>query len=84
MSLCVTIAPDGTIVQATQQPDPAECYAVVLTGAEYRAFLNPDFTSLGITPESVLQVAAWGFGAVIGGWVLGLTAGWVVGAINRA
>lgn len=64
---------------------------VVITKSEYYDLVNgldaigiPDFATYGITPESVTEVAAWGFGAVIAGWALGLVTGWVAEAIRRA
>ena len=84
MAMCVTVDGNGFIVHAAPEPDPSDCYAVVLSGADYRALTVPDFTDLGITSETVLLVAAWGFGAVLSGWCLGLAAGWSRGAINRA
>ena len=43
-----------------------------------------DFTLLGITPAEVASVAAWGFGAIVTGWALGLVAGWAAEAIRKA
>lgn len=82
--LCVTIDQTGHIVQAAQQDNPAECYAVIMSGAEWGGVMNPDFATFGITPEEVTIVAAWGFSAVVVGWALGLTAGWAAEAIRKA
>lgn len=82
--LCVTINETGYIVQAPQLANPAECYAVVMSGAEWGSFANPDFATYGITPAAVTTVSAWGFSVVIVGWALGLTAGWAAEAIRRA
>lgn len=83
MALCVTVDQSGYIVQSAQQADPADCYAVLLSGADYGSLLVPDFAALGITPTEVLAVLSWGFGGVIVGWCLGLAGGWAAGAIKR-
>lgn len=83
MSVCVTVDAGGFVVQAAQLPDLSQCYGVLLSGAEYRALIAPEFASLGITPEQVLSVAGWGFAAVLAGWMLGLGTHWAVAAIRR-
>lgn len=83
MSLCVTVLPTGEVVEAQQQETPRDCYAVLLSGAEFGALTNPDFEALGITPEAITVVFLWGFGSVISCWVLGLAGSWVTGAIKR-
>lgn len=80
--ICAAVDTSGYLVQVSAT-DLTQCQAVLLSGVEYSALMNPDFASLGITPEQVLYVASWGFGVVILGWVFGLTAGWLAGAIKR-
>lgn len=83
--LCVTVTEAGQVVQAVVQvPNPAECYAVLLSGAEVAAMVAPDFAAMGITPAEVAAVAAWGFGAIATGWASGLVAGWAAEAIRKA
>lgn len=82
--LCVTVNETGQLVQAAQLPNPAECYAVVMSGPEWGAFIAPDFATFGITPGEVTTIAAWGFASVMAGWALGLVAGWLAEAIRKA
>jgi len=43
-----------------------------------------DLALLGITPESILQVYAWGFGALLGSFLAGYVVSVAIGIIRRA
>lgn len=72
--LCVDVRPSDLVVVAA----PADtCPYVLMTHAEV---IGVDVSALGVTPESVAYVFAWGFGAVILAWGLG----WGIGVVKRA
>lgn len=94
MAECINFNLDGTYevwpYEAHDGGNNCESY-VVVTKSEYYDLVHgldaigiPDFATYGITPETVTEVAAWGFGAVIAGWALGLVTGWMAEAIRRA
>lgn len=85
MALCVVVNSLGQVVQSTVQPEqPATCSYVLVSGAEYGAFVNPTWEALGITPGAVTQVMLWGFGAILSAWVMGLVGGWAAQAVKNA
>ncbi|MDP9892381.1 hypothetical protein J2W32_001175 [Variovorax boronicumulans] len=42
-----------------------------------------DFTSLGITPETLLYVFGWGFAAVFGFWLIGFGTALAIAHIRK-
>lgn len=92
MAQCIHIELDGThytwpMTVENGVDDCGDYY--LLERSEYYDLTHglasiPDFATYGITPETVTEVAAWGFAAVIAGWALGLVTGWVAEAIRRA
>lgn len=62
--------------------DATPCPPEALSYLSMAEAINP--ATLGITPESVLAVYGWGFGAVVFFWFLGYVTGVAVDAIKKA
>lgn len=43
-----------------------------------------DFAALGITPEAIFKVMAWGFSSVLGVWLVGYVLAIAIGLIRKS
>lgn len=78
VSLCLTLNPDGTLVQAPDVSCTSTEY-VLITPAEYAVLQQP---FLNATPD--WNQVLWAFGATLTLWCIGLGVGAIVALMRRA
>lgn len=76
---CVILTTDGTLQTVNLNPD-GSCSAYVLLDQSDYGLMVQAYT---VTPEQVLQVFSWGFGAVLLFWSLGYAIGAAKLAISK-
>ena len=82
MAICTELDNAGRIVQDTVNTDPLNCPGYVLpNGQEYLAYWIA--SPIEITPEQILYVFSWGFGAVLSFWVIGYIVGLAIKLISK-
>lgn len=93
--LCLSVVPVGTQIGAPTGQSSAVLSVPVLTAGvespsclptEYPLFTYSEVLSpavFGITPESITHVYAWGFGAILGSFLLGYGVSLALGLVRK-